>query len=46
MLCLLMLYKNKKHKDNSKVINELKKIEKLTEKENSKINNVKIKNLI
>mgnify|MGYP001435875101 FL=1 len=46
MLCLLVLYKNKKKKDNKKVINELKKIQELTRKENSKIKSTPIEKII
>ena len=46
MLFLLVLYKNKKHKDKNKVIRELKKIEKLTEKENSKIKSTPINKIL
>ncbi len=46
MLCLLVLYKNKKHKDRHKVIRELKKIEQLTEKENSKIKSTPINKIL
>ena len=46
MLCLLVLYKNKKKKDNKKVINELKKIQELTRKENSKIKSTSIEKII
>ena len=46
MLCLLVLYKNKKHKDRYKVIKELQKIEKLTEKENSKIKSTPINKIL
>ena len=46
MLCLLVLYKNKKKKDNKKVINELKKIQELTRKENSKIKSTLIEKII
>ena len=46
ILCLLVLYKNKKHKDKNKVIRELIKIEKLTEKENSKIKSTPIDKIL